>query len=159
MKPHLRYASYVLRHKWFVFVAGLKVSAPLWRLIIHDWSKLTPAEWGPYVRTFYDKPRARVGEFDAAWLHHQHANPHHWQHWLLQEDDGGLKTLRMPEPLVREMVADWMGAGRAITGKWEVESWYRANQSKIRLHPDTRHMVERLLASSVRTSQQADHDV
>jgi hypothetical protein len=84
MKPHLKYASYVARHKWFVLRAGLKVRAPLWRLIIHDWSKLTPAEWGPYVRSFYGKqgrtPEVRAA-FDAAWLHHQHRNPHHWQHW------------------------------------------------------------------------------
>ena len=47
MKAHLRYLGYVLRHKWFVLVAGLKVGAPLWRLLIHDWSKFTAAEWGP----------------------------------------------------------------------------------------------------------------
>lgn len=53
MKAHLHYASYVVRHKWFVFYAGLKIKAPLWRLVIHDWSKLTPAEWFPYVLRFY----------------------------------------------------------------------------------------------------------
>ena len=47
LKPHLRYLGYVVRHKWFVFRAGLRTGAPLWRLVIHDWSKFTPAEWGP----------------------------------------------------------------------------------------------------------------
>jgi hypothetical protein len=150
--PHLRYASYVARHKWFVFRAGLKTGAPLWRLLIHDWSKLTPAEWGPYVRTFYAKEKARAGEFDKAWLHHQHRNPHHWQHWLLQEDDGDLKALRMPDKLVREMVADWMGAGRAITGKWDVASWYEANTHKITLHPEVRVRVENLIANHGRSA-------
>jgi hypothetical protein len=145
MKPHLQYASYVLRHKWFVFLAGTRTGAPLWRLLIHDWSKLTPAEWGPYVRTFYAPQRSRPGEFDKAWLHHQHRNPHHWQHWLLQEDDGDLKALPMPKGLAREMVADWMGAGRAITGRWDVASWYAGNADKIRLHPDTRVSVEYLI--------------
>lgn len=149
MKPHLRYASYVARHKWFVFRAGLKTKAPLWRLLIHDWSKMTPAEWFPYVASFYGgerTPEVRAA-FDKAWLHHQHRNPHHWQHWLLQEDDGDLKTLRMPYKLVREMVADWMGAGRAITGKWEVGVWYDANAHKIRLHPEVRQQVENLIAN------------
>lgn len=145
MKPHLQYASYVARHKWFVFRAGLKTGAPLWRLLIHDWSKLTLAEWGPYVRTFYASHKARDGEFDKAWLHHQHRNPHHWQHWLLQEDDGALKTLPMPEKLVREMVADWMGAGRAITGEWGATDWYIANFSKIKLAAETRERVHELL--------------
>lgn len=146
MKAHLRYLSYVARHKWFVFRAGLKTRAPLWRLVIHDWSKFTPAEWGPYVRSFYGKegrtPAVRAA-FDAAWLHHQHRNPHHWQHWVLQEDEGGKKTIPMPVKLVREMVADWAGAGRAITGKWEVASWYRTNRHKMALHTQTE--VERLI--------------
>jgi hypothetical protein len=149
VSAHLRYASYVARHKWFVFRAGLKTGVPLWRLLIHDWSKLTPAEWSPYVRSFYG-PQPRTDEvkqaFDAAWLHHQHRNPHHWQHWLLQEDDGDLKTLEMPEHFVREMVADWMGAGRAITGKWETIQWYEKNREKIKLHPASRDLTERVLA-------------
>jgi hypothetical protein len=89
--------------------------------------------------------REIVAAFDRAWLHHQHANPHHWQHWVLREDSGATKVLEMPEPLVRDMVADWMGAGRAITGRWEVHSWYAANREKIFLHPATRDMVELLL--------------
>lgn len=149
MKPHLQYASYVARHKWFVFLAGLKVKAPLWRLLIHDWSKLTPAEWFPYVRSFYGKegrtPEVKAA-FDAAWLHHQHRNPHHWQHWLLREDDGDTKALPMPEHFAREMVADWMGAGRAITGKWDVGGWYSKNAHKIVMHPETKELVERLIA-------------
>ena len=146
--PHLRYLSYVVRHKWFVFRAGLKTRAPLWRLVIHDWSKLTRAEWTPYVRSFYrpDIPRdAKQAAFDAAWLHHQHRNPHHWQHWLLREDSGKLKTLPMPEHFIREMVADWMGAGRAITGKWEVGEWYEKNRDTIQLAESTRYDVEKLI--------------
>jgi hypothetical protein len=159
VKRHLQYASYVARHKWFVFRAGLKTAAPIWRLLIHDWSKLTPAEWGPYVEMFYGDPipdvaySGEAGErhrrqqaFDAAWLHHQHRNPHHWQHWLLREDDGLTKALKMPDGLVREMVADWMGAGRAITGKWDVASWYDANRHKLILADDVRIQVETLIA-------------
>ena len=36
------------------------------------------------------------------------------------------------------MVADWMGAGRAITGKWDVAGWYADNWRKIHLRPETR---------------------
>jgi len=144
IRPHWRYAGYVARHKWFVFRAGLQTGAPLWRLVIHDWSKLTPAEWTPYVRTFYTD-HGDPAAFDSAWLHHQHWNPHHWQHWLLREDDGPTKALPMPESLAREMVADWLGAGRAITGKWGAADWYIANFTKIVLAPETRTLVHRLL--------------
>lgn len=166
MKKHWLYFKYLMRHKYFVFVAGRKTGVSLWRLIIHDWSKFLPCEWLPYVRNFYGdynwytlvdstlkyqpgftgRGMAQVrAEFDRAWLHHQHANPHHWQHWNLREDSGALKLLEMPSHFAREMVADWMGAGRAITGKWEAAAWYESNRSKIKLEKGTRSFVEALL--------------
>ena len=167
LKPmkHWKYLRYVARHKWFVLVAGLKTGAPLWRLLIHDWSKFLPCEWFPYVEYFYgEKARLQKEEwddsrywplaqkyydaFDRAWLHHQHASPHHWQHWILQEDSGAVKILEMPLPLVREMVADWMGAGRAITGQWGARDWYAKNESQIQLHPSTKALVKLLLLSA-----------
>jgi hypothetical protein len=53
----------------------------------------------------------------------------------------------MPERLWREMVADWMGAGRAITGKWEAAAWYAKNREIIQLAEPTRAKVEALLTS------------
>lgn len=163
---HLRYLKYLICHKWFVFLAGLKTKAPLWRLIVHDWSKFLPCEWLPYVESFYGKGIALRQEqksvlgltpsedqdlieikssFDHAWLHHQHLNQHHWQHWVLREDSGRVKLLEIPEHFVREMVADWAGAGRGITGKWEVVGWYEQNKTKIQLHDHSRVLVEQLL--------------
>ena len=55
------------------------------------------------------------------------------------------QALPMPERYVREMVADWVGAGRAL-GKPDTRGWYEANRRNIVLHPDSRAMVERLLA-------------
>lgn len=149
-RAHARYASYVARHKWFVFVAGLRVRAPLWRLVIHDWSKLTPAEWTPYVNRFFagnagkEDKSGDPDEFHRAWTHHWHLNPHHWEHWLRASGE----PMEMPEHFIREMVADWMGAGRAITGRWEVHEWYEQTKAKQRLHPATRERVETLLASA-----------
>ena len=166
MIAHLRYLRYVIRHKWFVLVAGIKVRAPFWRLLIHDWSKFTPAEWWPYVEYFYTDRKSSEAldgisefgcveaapfgfyvkdRFNVAWLHHQRRNKHHWQYWVLTEDSGKTFPLPMPYPLAREMVADWMGAGRAITGRWEVAEWYAKNRETIHLHPDTRRYVEDVL--------------
>lgn len=145
MTPHLKYLWYVIRHKWFVFLAGRKTGAPLWRLIIHDWSKFTKAEWTPYVETFYTDKEVK-DDFDRAWSHHQHKNPHHWQHWVLREDSGRTTALEIPEDLIREMVADWAGAGRAITGRWSVEEWYGANRNKMIFHPRTALRVDSVLS-------------
>lgn len=89
---HARYLRAVARHKWFVLVAGYG-RVPLWRLVIHDWSKFTPTEWGAYARAFYGAPKTKTGKpegniaFDYAWLHHQRLNPHHWQAWLRMDYD------------------------------------------------------------------------
>lgn len=162
---YLKYLSYVIRHKWFVFCeccsAGL-----FWRGIIHDWSKLLPSEFFPYAKYFYGNYKSiqefngdvrnkylssgcykeRIDEkFDFAWLLHQKRNRHHWQWWLLREDNGGVKILDMQPKYRCEMFCDWLGAGRAQRAGpvWE---WYDANMEKMQLSEDTRieidYMVE-----------------
>lgn len=151
---HFRYLHYLLRHKWFVFIAGRWMGVSFWRLLIHDWSKFTPAEWGAYASRFFgataeEKIAARE-RFERAWLHHIHHNPHHWEHWVWSAPaPGGIqrRTMEMPEKFAREMVADWLGAGRAITGKWDVVEWYESRKGGIELRPATRQLVEQLLIS------------
>ena len=156
MKKHFHYLRYLIRHKWFVFHAGIYTGAPLWRLLIHDWTKFLPCEWFPYVEMFYGKSPDNAGKvfssFSRAWLHHQHWNKHHWQYWILKEDDGGSFALPMPERYWREMVADWMGAGRAINGRWEADDWYKTKgESNMVLDPDTKVKVWNLLSATCRT--------
>lgn len=104
-----------------------------------------PNEWRPYSAFFYSD--GDEAKFDAAWLKHIHRNSHHWQHWVLHEDSGGMKTVEMPTNDVYEMVADWCGAGRAITGRWLVKPWYESNKEKIILHPRSRKLAEALIES------------
>ena len=153
MKKHWLYFKYMARHKWFVFVAGLKFKVPLWRLIIHDWSKFTPGEWVAYTEFFYGErgpdgnrtPEVKAA-FKRAWLHHIHLNKHHWNHWVYTDTDG-TTALEMPETYFREMMADWWGAGRAITGKWRANDWYEENREQIVFNPKTQAKVERGLDS------------
>ena len=99
MKKHLKYASYVLRHKWFVFLVGCKLGIPV-LAALHDNSKFRPSEWFPYVNFFYGtgpdagitRHRDKTGyykphdtgnaAFDWAWFLHQKRNKHHWQYWV-----------------------------------------------------------------------------
>lgn len=157
MKHHWHYLKYVLRHKWYVLVAGRRLGAPLFSLVFHDWTKfLYNCEWCPYVWSFYQyntelgRPQWVKDDFDKAWLHHQKRNKHHWQYWVLIEDSGVVKPLEMPVPYVREMVADWCGAGRAITGEWDVATWYHKNRDRIQLHRYTRIHVEELIKIATR---------
>lgn len=143
MSKHFKYLWYILRHKWFVFVACFKLNTPLWAAIIHDWQKFTPTEWKPYAWSFYgpwsykERPKWLVESFDRAWLHHIHYGPHHWEYWILDN-----KPLEMPDRYRREMLADWRGAGRAITGSDNTKEWHKENRDKIKLHPQTREWIE-----------------
>lgn len=137
------YLKYLARHKWHVFVASCDLGVPLLG-ILHDLSKFRPSEFIPYATYFYGphaamrtQTDAEKDAFDAAWLVHQHANKHHWQHWVLREDSGATKVLPMPDRYRREMLADWRGAGMAITGQDNTAAWFKKNRTHMILHPET----------------------
>lgn len=154
MKAHLKYLSYVLRHKWYVACGCRIFGVSAWRALKHDWTKFLPIEWFPYVAHFYggrDVKRPHglgIDPFDRAWLHHQHWNDHHWQHWLLRNDGGlgiDIVHLEMPEAAAREMVADWYGAGYAIHGRNDLAKWFKKNLGHMALHRNTRIFVQGLI--------------
>jgi len=208
-----RYLWQLLRHKWFVFVESCKLGIPLLG-IIHDWSKFLPSEFIPYARYFYGNYKdAREiwkflpayggptkedvdAAFDVAWNLHQKRNKHHWQWWILMNDDstkrwdiqevsignppilscdgkpvlwcehdGGddaihtnankvlrgvcvllnkCQPLAMPDKYIREMLADWRGAGRAY-GNPDTMQWYIKNRHNQIMHEQTRAIIEQWL--------------
>ena len=155
LTPTLWYLWLTVKHKTFVFRAGLRTGAPIWRLIIHDWSKFTPAEAPHYGRQFFGSADDPLG-FSYAWLHHQRNNPHHWEYWVpvTGHNRGGYKDLEplpMPEWAAREMVADWIGASRAYEGRWpeSVEAWPWFQDHwlgiTVRLHRLSQERVEHIL--------------
>ena len=144
---HLKYLRYVLWHKWFVMVECFKNGLIL-RGLLHDLSKFRPSEWFPYANFFYGKPTdTNKTFFDLAWLFHQKRNDHHWQYWILSEDNGGTKILPMSPKARLEMVCDWCGASKAQGhGGWiDVAFWYEKNKDKMQLHPDTRNWIVNFL--------------
>lgn len=148
MIRHWQYLKYVLRHKWFVFLAGLG-KIPLWMLILHDWDKFLPSMWFPYSRTFYaadgtSQYKPDDSGMSRAWNDHQKRNKHHWQYWLITWDSGKTEALLMPDVYRREMIADWVGAGRA-QGKPKTWEWYEVAKHCMILHPNTRSEVEKAM--------------
>ena len=156
MKRYWAYFKKLLWHKWCVFEEGLDLYVPIWRLIMHDWHKFLPDEFGPYARTFYnadgtDKPYVsgqESEEFMLAWNKHQKRSRHHWQFWLLTWDRGNTEALQMHEADAREMIADWRGAGKSYAKPGEIwtpletKKWYQDNKNKMILHPLTRIWIE-----------------
>lgn len=174
LRTHARYLRYVLLHKWWVLRWGLRLKVPLGQLLVHDMSKFSRAEWGPYARWFYTRApdgrewyvvykeamsghpgcvsephwtaRHLKADFDEAWKHHWEENLHHAECWA----NGLNSPIKMPEVHAREMVADWCGAGYA-KGKRDIRAWYEKARDGMRLHPDTRVLVESLLREFVYT--------
>ena len=113
----------------------------------HDKSKWDVEEYDAYDEYFYlkDKKNPEVREaFDYAWLHHIHNNPHHWQYWLLDNDDDGVYPLEMPKEYVYEMIADWWSFSWKTGDLREIFDWY-AEHDNIKLHDNTRKLVDSIL--------------
>lgn len=159
-KMILKYFWSLLRHKYFVFVAGMKLGGiGFWRLILHDASKYSLKEFLPYARQFFgsypswkeDNLLVRFpsytgltkesvkNDFDVAWNYHQKRNPHHFQMWILINDEDRTYPLPMPKVYIREMVADWLGASMAYTGSWVMVNWMNRNLNNYadKMHQDT----------------------
>ena len=160
---HLRYLWYVLRHRWYVFVECCRLGI-IWRGLTHDLSKFRPSEWFAYTEFFYGVAieilhevdgkidtteaeqvfAARKVAFNLAWLKHIHRNPHHWQNWRLRKDNGSTKLIPMPSKYVKEMLADWRGAGKA-QGFEEIGPWYEKRWRNIDLATETRDLLHSLM--------------
>jgi len=142
----LKYLKYVIIHKYYVFEACVKLQVPLLQALFHDISKLSPAEFTAYATKFYSSsklPEIAKHRYKRAWLHHIHHNPHHWEHWIIPGKPNTI--LPIPDKYRKEMLADWIGAGKAQSGTDNTQEWYMANRHKIILHPKTRKWVEGML--------------
>jgi hypothetical protein len=142
----------ILKHKWYILLAYRTLAIqgmgniPLWRVLKHDVSKFSRAEYSGYQQHFFgigDDPKS----FAYAWLHHENHNSHHWGYWIPQSGKYAGIPLEMPESDVREMIVDWLAAGRAYEGSWDISDWLRKNLTRITLHPKTKIQVVHILAS------------
>jgi len=149
----MKYFWLTIKHKWFVFLAGRKIGVPIIRLILHDWTKFLPCELPHYQRQFFGKADDALG-FIKCWIHHQNHNDHHWEYWIARTGHNRCEPpfkdndpIPMSEEAVREMVADWMGAGRAYEGKWPDRdwAWLKNNMHKMVLHQITLRRVVRIV--------------
>jgi hypothetical protein len=148
-KKNILYAKYIVLHKYYVLRAGLVVGAPLWRLLKHDWSKLTSTEWTPYANWFYGTPEEKdEAAFKKAWKSHIARNDHHYE-WYMKAFPKDWRShgyqIEIPDDAFLEMVADWSGAGRAIHGNWSPRKWFDEKTKIHKLFPEYRQVQMELL--------------
>ena len=111
-------------------------------IIGHDLSKYGTDEYKAYDAYFYGKRNKEVEKaFNYAWLHHIHANPHHWQYWVLKHDDEPEEALEMPLEYAVEMICDWWSFSFKTGNLYEIFDWYKKHKGMV-LHEKTRKFVE-----------------
>lgn len=129
---------------------GIGMGELEWLIAHHDYSKESQEEYDAYDDYFYGGNRsfAVVRDFDFAWLHHIHNNPHHWQHWVLINDDpeNGTVGLDMPAKYIIEMICDWWSFSWKTGELFEIFNWYEKHKDYMILSEETRTFVETFLA-------------
>lgn len=115
----------------------------------HDFSKTDPEEYEAYDAYFYGRNRSYevVKNFNYAWLRHIHNNPHHWQYWVLNNDDPeeGEIIMDMPYNYIIEMVCDWWAFSLAKGDLTKIFKWYGEHKDYMKLSPKTKDSVEDIL--------------
>lgn len=154
------YDDYLKAHKHYVLAAFLWIKNFLpdlikpgiyWETLIgdHDKSKYDAEEYNAYDTYFYggNKSYAVVQNFNKAWLRHIHQNPHHWQYWILINDDplSDDICIEMPYEYVIEMICDWWSFSHKTGNVKEIFSWYEERKNHIRLNSNTKLLVESIL--------------
>lgn len=115
----------------------------------HDKSKDSAEEYDAYDAYFYGGNRSYkvVQDFKVAWLHHIHNNPHHWQYWILVNDEPeeGDTVLDMPYEYILEMICDWWSFSWKTGKLTEIFNWYADHEKRIKMSDKTRKTVEDIL--------------
>lgn len=90
---------------------------------------------------------AIIEAFNRAWLMHIHRNPHHWQYWVLINDEPkeGTILIEMPYPYIIEMICDWWAFSWIKGDLSEMFAWYKDHADYIKLHNNTLSIVEEIL--------------
>jgi hypothetical protein len=167
----VKYLWYVVRHRWFVMLACFEYGL-YWRGLTHDMSKFSLVELRGYMLKFGERIQAgrnKTGAYDPtsdtnelwekAWRHHFQHNDHHWQHYATPRPDCTYKVSPMSDDAIKEMVCDWLGAGKAQGNTTTVLQWYHANKYTMCLEVWTRMAVEREIGYFIEKAKAGDYDM
>ena len=134
-----------------------------WQLVkVHDMSKDEPDEYDAYDAYFYgeNKTFAVKQAFNKAWLLHIHRNPHHWQYWVLVNDDPeeGTILIDMEYNYIVEMICDWWAFSWVSDKLDEIFKWYDEHRDYIQLSNKTRYEVENILSQMKKKLEETSNE-
>ena len=101
----------VLIHKFWVFYYACKLGIP-WQGFVHDLSKFSPVEFFESVKFYQGGKKSPIPVvkkelgYSKAWQHHKGRNPHHYEYWT-DNFDNGVIALQIPYKYVIKQEIDW----------------------------------------------------
>lgn len=148
-----RHFKKICIHKYWVFHYCCKMGIPVQGLL-HDLSKFSPVEFWESVKYYQgnsspiDACKKDKG-WSAAWMHHKGRNKHHYEYWVDNLDNGGT-PLEMPLKYKKEMLCDYLGAGRAYYGKdftyeKEYEWWQNKLSKPLAMHENNKDFISKYM--------------
>ena len=114
----------------------------------HDKSKDSSEEYEAYDQHFYgNRSYENEKNFLYAWNHHIHNNPHHWQYWVLINDDKdeGEKLLEIPDNYIFEMICDWWSFSWNSGNLYEIFDWYEKGKDYRKINENSLKKIETIL--------------
>lgn len=143
----------VLIHKWYVgyycFKAGLYKQG-----FLHDISKFSYTELSESIKYANGKESPintckKLKGYSSAWFHHRGRNPHHYEMWIDNFDNGG-EPVQMPFKYVLELICDYLGAGKAYMKHGfsyanEYKWWLNKKNHGVAMHYQTETFIDKVL--------------
>ena len=131
------------------------------QLLRHDKSKTSVFEYNPYDKYFYSKGKLdqkAIDDYELAWNNHIHENPHHWQYWVLINDEDGVKPLPMERRYILELLCDWMSFnitpiepyGTFKLNAHKLKQYWKDHENTMILHPKTRSSIKYMINKLVK---------
>ena len=152
----------ICKHKYYVGKYCWKINL-YWQGITHDLSKFSPIEFFESVK-YYQGNRSPIDAckekkgYSKGWLHHKGRNPHHYEYWIDNLDQGG-EALIMPREYAFEMICDYIGAGKAYMGKnftyeKEYQWWLDKQRKPLLMHPVIIYFIDDVLLALKKHSEE-----
>lgn len=125
-----------------------------WLLVSDSSSKeFTLQEHGNGYPIYLSRNNRHLAEFDESILFNEdkivpnecNSNAYIYAKEIMDRLNKSPQIFDMPIKYRKEMLADWIGAGKAINGKNDVKEWYLKNAGNMLLHNSVRRWVEVML--------------
>lgn len=161
----IKHFKTICRHKHYVRKYCWKMGM-YWQGVTHDMSKFSPIEFFESAK-YYQGSRSPIDAckeengVSYGWQHHKGRNPHHYEYWVDNLDNGGTPLL-MPIKYAKELIADYLGAGHAYMGKKftyvaEYEWWLQKKKKPLSMHPIIKDFIDTVLYN-LKVSEEDGYD-